>query len=90
MFMADLPEYATKIHEHYTQKEYESLHQMVHKLHGATCYCGMTRLKSLLSQFESALKAEQTKTYDELYTALDEEINAIHTYYRTHEFEDPA
>lgn len=84
MFMNDLPDYKNNIQQSYANKKFDELHQYVHKLHGATCYCGMGRLQSLLSRFETALKTKALKSYPELFTATMNEFAAIEQYYQQH------
>jgi two-component system, NarL family, sensor histidine kinase BarA len=84
MFMQQLPEYKTNILQCYQNNQFEELHQHVHKLHGATCYCGMQHLQKLLSRFETALKAKHQTSYAQLITATTEEFAAIEHYYQQH------
>jgi two-component system, NarL family, sensor histidine kinase BarA len=84
MFMEQLPEYKNNIQQCYQQKDFDALHQHVHKLHGATCYCGMSRLQSLLSRFETALKANDHMVYPQLMTSTMDEFAAIEQYYQHH------
>ncbi len=84
MFMQQLPEYKSEITRCYQKKQFAELHQQVHKLHGATCYCGMQHLQKLLSRFETALKANHQNSYAQLMTAITEEFAAIEHYYQQH------
>lgn len=61
-------------HEHirstFASKNYDKLHQYVHKLHGATCYCGLPKLKAIVANAETSLKTQQ-------YEALDKQIHDL-------------
>lgn len=84
MFMQQLPEYKKNIQQCYKDNQFDELHQHIHKLHGATCYCGMQRLQTLLSRFETALKANHQTCYAQLITAITEEFAAIEQCYQHH------
>lgn len=44
------------IRQRWTEEDYESVLECVHKLHGATRYCGVPELREASEQFETALK----------------------------------
>lgn len=88
MFMQELPSYRDQLQQHFQSESYEDLHQVVHKLHGATCYCGTSRLKSLLSKFETAIKAKQIDSFDDMYHDVMKEIESIEHYYESNEFKE--
>ena len=46
-----------KINDAYQNKDNEELTKQVHKLHGATAYCGVPELKRLASEYETHLKS---------------------------------
>ncbi len=52
----DLPRELTAILTLHQDKKFPELLKTVHKLHGAVCYTGTPRLKTLLSTLETALK----------------------------------
>ena len=45
--------------------------KVIHKLHGAVCYCGVPRLKNALTSFESALKQQKTDDIDKHFAELE-------------------
>lgn len=47
------------IREHWECEEYDALLAAVHRLHGASRYCGVPCLRQTLERFEIALKAQQ-------------------------------
>lgn len=63
--------------ELWQQQDLEQLLEAVHKLHGATRYCGTPELTSNLSSFETALKKKQEETYTELFNQLMVSINEV-------------
>src|SRR5262245_28573952 len=77
ILMAELPITQKEINSAWEQKDYTRLHHHIHKLHGATCYCGVPRLKEIVTDIENQL---QKKHYSELENSikkLDAEIKAI-------------
>jgi len=59
--VATLPQEKAKINEEYQNKNWDSLRDIVHKLHGACCYCGVPYLKNCAQQLESSIA---TRTLD--------------------------
>lgn len=52
----DLPQEIATIRTLHQDQKFPELLKTVHKLHGAVCYTGTPRLKTLLSTLETALK----------------------------------
>jgi two-component system sensor histidine kinase BarA len=49
-----LPEEKEKINEAFTRLDFTALSEIVHRLHGACCYCGVPLLKSEAQKLEKA------------------------------------
>lgn len=58
------------IREAWEMEEMETLQALVHKLHGATKYCGTPALRIRLERFESDMKLANTQTYPKHMRAL--------------------
>ncbi|MCL1157290.1 two-component sensor histidine kinase BarA [Shewanella inventionis] len=56
MLVNSIPETVENINHALTQRDASSLLQTVHKLHGATCYCGVPTTQKLCQAIESGLK----------------------------------
>ena len=56
MFALELPTLKQHIVSAHQKKDRSNLEHHVHKLHGATCYCGTQKLKSLLHNLEPQIK----------------------------------
>ncbi len=68
----------TNIDNHYISKELNELIAEVHKLHGATAYCGVPQLKYLANKYESILKRDGFNQEVELvHKAFMKEIETI-------------
>ncbi|WP_372964762.1 ATP-binding protein [Marinobacter sp.] len=63
-----------RIQELWSEKNFEALLECVHKLHGATRYCGVPELRTAANRFETALKcdaADREILKDQLISAMD-------------------
>lgn len=54
-------------------KDYENLHEIVHRIHGGACYCGVPRLLTSSAKTDKNLK---DKRYGNLETEIDELIES--------------
>lgn len=54
-------------------KEYENLHEIVHRMHGGACYCGVPRLLTSSAKTDKDLK---DKRYENLDSEIDELIES--------------
>jgi two-component system, NarL family, sensor histidine kinase BarA len=86
MFVTDLPLASEAIHAAHNSHEHIDLLNQVHKLNGASCYCGVTHLKHLLSKMESSLKEKQYHQFDEFLSEFDQEVNSILSAYKFVDF----
>ena len=77
MLSRDLPENLSNIKQLAKNTEYSALKDAVHKLHGAACYCGTPRLKSLLFRLESDLKNHIMESLPSLLNQLDIEVTLL-------------
>ena len=53
----ELPATATHMRHLHNERKYSDLTACVHKLHGALCYSGLPRLKSIVLRLETDLKS---------------------------------
>jgi two-component system, NarL family, sensor histidine kinase BarA len=72
-----LPNDIAHIRDLADEQNYSELLQQVHKLHGAICYVGLPRLKTLLSLLESNLKNHIMSNLPRLLDQLDTEMNRL-------------
>ena len=63
MLQNELPGYLIKIRGHYDSGDYASLIEVVHKLNGASTYCGVPALKEAAASLESNLKQGAEASY---------------------------
>ncbi len=86
MFIDELPAARMNIRTAYQAQDYHQLQMQVHKLHGASCYCGVPDLRNILSQFETKLKSADTSSFSELMQQLEEEIDRVLFSYSSQDF----
>lgn len=83
MFVQNLPDELTTIKTLHQSQNYPELQQRVHKLHGAACYCGIPRLKMVLSELETNLKNNIIDNSPQI-NLLETEINLLLEHYSHH------
>lgn len=55
MLISSLKDEQDTINDHFKNQDYTSLRDVVHRLYGASCYCGVPRLTVILQQLEHEL-----------------------------------
>lgn len=74
------------IREHWECEEYDALLAAVHRLHGASRYCGVPCLRKTLERFEIALKAQQLTELPHHMRQLIDDLIALRTWADTHDW----
>lgn len=69
------------------EKDYDELLNHVHKLHGATCYTGVPRLKTVTYDYETAIKQKSFNTLAIQQQQLEKEVSAILAWQEEHDME---
>lgn len=78
LLVRDLPKELALIHNLYHDKNYTELAKTVHKLHGAVCYTGTPRLKTVLAALETHLKTHiMDGSSSFLVDQLDTEVSLL-------------
>lgn len=80
MFVNELPDVSDSLRAAFTDQNLADLEEIVHKLHGGSCYCGVPQLKDAAADLEKYLKTEWpeanspelSKRYATLITAINE------------------
>ncbi|MCL1077805.1 two-component sensor histidine kinase BarA [Parashewanella spongiae] len=60
MLLASLPETVNELNQGLQTQDNDKMLSIVHKLHGACCYCGVPTTQKLCNQIESSLKQGET------------------------------
>lgn len=87
LLMTELSQTQTEINQAYQDHDFERLHHYVHKLHGASCYCGVPRLKEVTCLLETDIKNKNNKNIKNLLSNLNHEIEQLRLAFEKHEFE---
>ena len=74
LLITQLPDNKKELQRYYQANNLNALCDLVHKLHGASCYCGVPQLKAAAHELEEAL---QTKQLGQLNTMFNTFITAI-------------
>lgn len=81
LFFKSLPEEEANIKLAYEAKDWDKLQFVIHKLHGATYYCSVPRLKAAAKKLEILLKNKDIKQLEQNYVDLLTEISAVQREY---------
>ncbi len=76
-----LPKDLAAINQLYQEKKHPELRQNLHRLHGALCYCGVPRLKTIVAHLESDLKNNIMSSLSSLLNQLDAEVRLLLEHY---------
>lgn len=82
MFIKDLPRAKEDINSSYSSKQANKLRKEVHKLLGASCYCGAPHIKNTLEKINNLLARNTNNNIDQLMKQLNLEIDEAMTYFR--------
>jgi len=87
LFVSTLLKEQRQIDEAHHNKEYKLLHDFLHSLNGAACYCGVPRLKETIVLADRALQNSSYDKLAKLLIALDGEIKLVMNYAKQAGFE---
>ena len=77
ILLQQLPNDLSAINKAYESKNLHELLKIVHKLHGALCYTGLPRVKSLISRLETELKSNIMDNLSSLIEQLNLEVKLL-------------
>ncbi len=60
---------------HWQEKSYQDLHEVVHRIHGGACYCGVPALLTISAKLDKNLK---DKNYEHCETQVEELVGSCH------------
>jgi len=80
MYIESLPESKSKILA--DRDNYKKLAMHLHKLSGASCYCGVPKIKEVISELEIAIKYHKKKQIDILINILSVYIDEVLKVYK--------
>lgn len=77
MFTKELPTFRDQINQAYQQEDQEKMTDLLHKLNGACCYCGVPKLKKIVDEFEFTLKQKSGMNISPYIDELNKEIEKL-------------
>ncbi len=77
LLVQELPKNRQEIAKTYDMKDIRGLRELIHKIYGGTCYCGVPKLKPLLIDIEDRLATYQLIGIEARLRQLDQEIVQI-------------
>lgn len=77
MLLESLEQEQAKMSAFYQEGNYDSLLEQVHRLHGATHYCGVEKLQRVTEHTETILKQEKADEIEDALFLVYEEIDEI-------------
>lgn len=75
--IAALPQEKTQINENFFKKDWNTLRNNIHKLHGACCYCGVPQLKQCTQKLESVVETHTLETIQPYLKAFNKAVDAV-------------
>ncbi|MBX3709617.1 MAG: Hpt domain-containing protein [Gammaproteobacteria bacterium] len=81
LFIKSLPSDVSLIKVSYEAQNYLEMLRAVHKLHGALCYCGLPRLKTMAAHLETELKNNIMDGLPSLIEQFDTEVILLLEHY---------
>lgn len=83
MLINSLPTDKENINKSYQLKDLLNLREHVHKLHGASCYVGVPKLKTIAKELEDSIAATDTDKIKHFVHLMNKEIDIILAFYKT-------
>ena len=77
MLIANIPIARAQIAKAYAERNQPAMLDHVHKFHGATCYCGVPRLKAAAATLETALKIRHVDDVADELAALHKAMSDV-------------
>lgn len=77
MLLDSLPNEKAQINRAFSEKDFEQMEDLVHRLYGSCCYCGVPRLKRVSGLMDKLLNAKQYNQADGALTSLNYAIDDV-------------
>lgn len=83
MFMKELPSLQNNMQIAYQEKEWSSLQETIHKLHGSSRFCAMAELQQVAGDFEAVLHKNATDKFQLHFDLTNKAIQKLMKYVET-------
>lgn len=87
MLIETLPDVSKKATALYEDKQFTELQEVIHKLHGGCCYCGVPKLKAISERIDKNLQKQSLNSLANDMHLLKSEINALLEWAEAHDVE---
>lgn len=77
LLIKNLPADLAAIKQAYLNQDEKELRQQLHKLRGGVAYCGLPRMKAVLTEFENEFEDADRHNLPKLLERLDAEVQAL-------------
>jgi two-component system sensor histidine kinase BarA len=77
MLLDSLPNEKIQINRAFSEKDFAQMENLVHRLYGSCCYCGVPRLKRVSGLLDKLLNAQQYTQADGALTSLNYAIDDV-------------
>ena len=86
MLLDSLAEETVKMMDAWEEEDYQTLEELVHKMHGGARYCGVPKLIHSLETLEVSLKTQSSQHWPNLLRNTVEQITALKNWAASHEW----
>jgi two-component system sensor histidine kinase BarA len=88
LFLNDLPLYCAEINQALDESRLTDAHNVIHKLHGACCYCGVPALKAICKEMERKIHREAKAPDPADRQSFNEAVNALLSWKAQHSIQE--
>lgn len=87
MLIKDIETEKQQLKALHKNKQWEELQELVHRIHGGCCYCGVPNLKLCSAQLDKALQQGRTNDTDDLMINLMSAVDALLEWQEEHDLD---
>ena len=83
MFMKELEQHRGQIKKNFNEKNYDELHDQVHKINGASSFVSVPKLGMIAYNLETAIKGKDTEKMKKLVDEIESEMDEVSALYES-------
>lgn len=88
MLLASLNDELTALKKEWEKQDYAALHEIVHRIHGGACYCGVPRLLETSELLDKTLKDKKFSECGDQLNALTLSCQELITWHKKHDLDE--
>jgi len=85
LMLAELKQNHTDINNAFRESRFDDALELIHKLHGACCYCGVPQLKAICKRLEKQLSAQRCLPALDDILLFDEIVETLLVWHAAHD-----